>query len=129
MSNPLFKTVRLPGDGLELAADAFGDPSAPPVLFFHGGGQSRRSWRGSAARIAQAGYYALTFDLRGHGESGWATDGDYLLDAYASDIKRLRYAFDQDRKSVVWGKGVYVSLYLGGRCICNKITIYRISIA
>src|SRR3546814_8036172 len=88
MNNPLFKTVRLPGDGLELAADAFGDPSAPPVLFFHGGGQSRRSWRGSAARIAQAGYYALTFDLRGHGESGWATDGDYLLDAYARDIAR-----------------------------------------
>src|SRR3546814_13602825 len=109
MNNPLFKTVRLPGDGLELAADAFGDPSAPPVLFFHGGGQSRRSWRGSAARIAQAGYYALTFDLRGHGESGWATDGDYLLDAYARDLARLLYGFDQpERKSVVEGKGVAV---------------------
>src|SRR3546814_227419 len=88
MSNPLFKTVRLPGDGLELAADAFGDPSAPPVLFFHGGGQSRRSWRGSAARIAQAGYYALTFDLRGHGESGWATDGD-RSEEHTSELQSL----------------------------------------
>src|SRR3546814_119192 len=115
MNNPLFKTVRLPGDGLELAADAFGDPSAPPVLFFHGGGQSRRSWRGSAARIAQAGYYALTFDLRGHGESGWATDGDYLLDAYARDIERLLYAFDQPVTLVGASRGGQSSLVGGSR--------------
>ncbi|MDE2463350.1 MAG: alpha/beta hydrolase [Alphaproteobacteria bacterium] len=81
-----FETLRLAGDGLTLAADAIGDPAAPPVLFFHGGGQSRRSWRGAARRIAEAGYRALTFDLRGHGDSDWASDGDYLLDAYARDV-------------------------------------------
>ena len=78
--------ITLPGDGLEMVADAFGDPGAPPVCFFHGGGQSRRSWAGSAIRAAQAGYYGLTFDLRGHGESGWASDGDYLLEAYGRDV-------------------------------------------
>ncbi|MEI9988313.1 MAG: alpha/beta hydrolase [Aliidongia sp.] len=76
-----FDSIRLPGDGLMLAADAIGDPDAPPVLFFHGGGQSRSSWRGAARRVAEAGYRAYTVDLRGHGDSDWAKDGDYLLDA------------------------------------------------
>lgn len=81
--------VRLPGDGLMLTADAFGDPAAPPVLFFHGGGQSRRSWRGAARRVADAGYRALSVDLRGHGESDWAADGDYALDAIARDVEAI----------------------------------------
>lgn len=83
------QTLSLPGDGLSLIAEAYGDPGAPPVLFFHGGGQSRRSWRGSAARVAKAGYYGLTFDLRGHGDSDWAKNGHYLVDAFARDIESL----------------------------------------
>ena len=39
-------------------------------------------------KSAQAGYRAYTVDLRGHGESDWATDGDYLLDAYGRDVER-----------------------------------------
>jgi pimeloyl-ACP methyl ester carboxylesterase len=85
----MLETVRLRGDGLDLAADAFGPTDGPPVLFFHGGGQSRRSWRGSARAVGRAGYRAMSFDLRGHGESDWAADGDYLLDAYARDVERL----------------------------------------
>lgn len=74
---------------MRLAASAWGDPLAPQVCFFHGGGQSRRSWSGAARHVAAAGYRAIAIDLRGHGESGWAPDGDYLLDAYARDIVRL----------------------------------------
>jgi pimeloyl-ACP methyl ester carboxylesterase len=84
-----FATVRFDGDGLTLCADAFGDPNAPPVLFFHGGGQSRRAWRGSARKVAAAGYYGLTFDLRGHGDSGRAEDGDYDVRAYGRDVATL----------------------------------------
>ncbi|MDB5738854.1 MAG: alpha/beta hydrolase [Sphingomonas bacterium] len=89
ISAATFETVRLRGDGLDLAADVFGPVDGTPVLFFHGGGQSRRSWRGSARAIGRAGYRAMTFDLRGHGESDWAPDGDYLLDAYARDVEAL----------------------------------------
>lgn len=78
-----------PGDHLDMVADAFGDPAAPAVCFFHGGGQSRRSWTQSARRTAETGYYALTFDLRGHGESGWAADGDYELEAYGRDVESI----------------------------------------
>ena len=34
--------------GVELAVDGFGDPSAPPALLLHGGGQTRHSWAGTA---------------------------------------------------------------------------------
>ncbi|WP_232313749.1 alpha/beta fold hydrolase [Sphingobium sp. TCM1] len=74
---------------MRLAASAWGDPANPPVCFFHGGGQSRRSWAGAARAVGEAGYLGLTFDLRGHGDSDWANDGDYDLGAYARDVGRL----------------------------------------
>jgi pimeloyl-ACP methyl ester carboxylesterase len=85
--------VELPGDGLTLRADAYGPHGGPPVLFFHGGGQSRRAWSGAARTVGAAGYRAFTVDLRGHGDSDWAADGDYLLDAFARDVAALLDSF------------------------------------
>ena len=110
-----FDIVRLPGDGVLLEADAIGDPAAPPVLFFHGGGQSRRSWRIAAERVAAAGYRGLTFDLRGHGGSAWAADGDYLLDAFARDAERLLDAFEQKVTLVGASRGGQAALVGGAR--------------
>lgn len=42
-------------EGLRLVADAFGDPKDPPVLFAHGGGQTRHAWGGAARVLAEAG--------------------------------------------------------------------------
>lgn len=71
---------------LVLAGDAFGDPAAPPVLLLHGGGQTRHAWGGTAATLADAGFYAVSLDLRGHGDSGWSPDADYRVDAFADDL-------------------------------------------
>lgn len=95
MDAPVQAVVEFPGDGLTLRADAYGPHAGPPVLFFHGGGQSRRAWSGAARNIAAAGYRAYTVDLRGHGESDWAADGDYLLDAFGRDIEALLDSFDR----------------------------------
>lgn len=95
MSTPSPAVERLAGDGLDLAAEVSGPPDGQPVLFFHGGGQSRRSWQRAARRLAAKGYRTLNFDLRGHGDSGWAGDGDYLLDAYGRDVARLIDHFDR----------------------------------
>lgn len=108
-------TVRYRGDGLELVGEAFGDPAAPPILFFHGGGQSRSAWRGSARIVGVAGYYGVTFDLRGHGESEWATDGDYLLDAYGRDVEALLQQFDRQVTLVGASRGGQASLVGGSR--------------
>ncbi len=72
-------------DGLQLVADAYGDSSRPCVLFQHGGGQTRHSWKGSAEVLADKGWYALSLDLRGHGESDWSDEGAYELSRYAQD--------------------------------------------
>jgi pimeloyl-ACP methyl ester carboxylesterase len=63
-----------------------GDPSRPIVLLLHGGGQTRHSWRGTAARLAENGWTSLAIDMRGHGESAWHPDGDYSLSAYVDDL-------------------------------------------
>lgn len=103
------------GDGLNLAGEAYGDPAAPPVLFFHGGGQSRNAWRGSAQRVAQAGYYGVAFDLRGHGDSDWASDGDYLLDAFGRDVEALLTQFDRPVTLVGASRGGQAALVGGSR--------------
>jgi pimeloyl-ACP methyl ester carboxylesterase len=115
MSVPVQHGIRLRGDGLDLAVDAYGPADGPPVLFFHGGGQSRRSWGGAARSIARAGYRAFTIDLRGHGESDWAVDGDYLLDAYGRDVEALIDGFDQPVSLVGASRGGQSALVGGSR--------------
>jgi pimeloyl-ACP methyl ester carboxylesterase len=82
-------SLRLTGDGVELAADAFGDPADPPVVLAHGGGQTRFAWSGTGRRLADDGWYAISIDQRGHGESEWAPDGDYRLSRFGADIARV----------------------------------------
>lgn len=72
--------------GLELIAETYGDARARPALLLHGGGQTRHAWRETAARLAANGWYALALDLRGHGDSAWADDEDYSIDAFAADV-------------------------------------------
>jgi pimeloyl-ACP methyl ester carboxylesterase len=59
------------------------------VLLLHGGGQTRHAWGGTAAALAAAGFHAIALDLRGHGDSDWAADGDYRLDTYAGDLRAM----------------------------------------
>jgi pimeloyl-ACP methyl ester carboxylesterase len=72
-------------EGLSLAADVFGDEGAPPVLLMHGGGQTRQAWGSTSRALAGAGWQAIALDLRGHGDSGWARNGDYSFTTFASD--------------------------------------------
>jgi len=84
--------VKLPGAGLELAADLYGDEADPPVLFLHGGGQTRHAWGSAAARLAQAGFFAISIDLRGHGHSDWSPDGVYDMDRFGADVASIAHS-------------------------------------
>src|SRR5690242_2327836 len=81
-------------DGNRLAADAAGDPDGPPAVLLHGGGQTRHSWGTTLGALADKGWRAYAIDLRGHGESEWAADGDYTLDAFAGDVLAVARALD-----------------------------------
>lgn len=82
-------------DGITLVADAWGDPRHPPVLFSHGGGQTRHSWGKTAEAVAAAGWYAIAYDHRGHGDSGWSPDGNYPRDRLAADQREISLGLSQ----------------------------------
>jgi len=91
--------------GITLAGERFGAPNnLPPVLLLHGGGQTRHSWTGTAMRLAARGYEAWTVDLRGHGESDWAPDGDYTTEAMVEDLDAVRNAIG--RPAVLVGAAI-----------------------
>lgn len=73
-------------DGIELAADQFGPADGPLVLFLHGGGQTRHSWKQTGAKLAAAGMRVVTLDARGHGDSQWAPDANYRRDTMVADL-------------------------------------------
>lgn len=75
--------------GVILTADVHGDPRRPPVVFLHGGGQTRHAWGDAAQRFAEEGYHTVTLDLRGHGDSGWAPDGRYELADFVADLRAV----------------------------------------
>jgi pimeloyl-ACP methyl ester carboxylesterase len=75
--------------GVSLAADTWGDPDGPLVILLHGGGQTRHARGETGARLGEAGYFAVAYDARGHGDSGWSADGDYSFDALAEDLESV----------------------------------------
>lgn len=82
---PVPRTFSLPS-GMRIATDGWGDPAAPPVLLLHGGGQTRHAWDGTAAALAEAGFFAITMDHRGHGESDFHPEGNYTTEGFLDDL-------------------------------------------
>jgi pimeloyl-ACP methyl ester carboxylesterase len=79
--------------GLRLRAEVWGGEAAQPVVLLHGGGQTRHAWGGTARALAEDGWCAVSIDLRGHGESDWAPDGDYAFDRFAEDVDAVARTF------------------------------------
>jgi pimeloyl-ACP methyl ester carboxylesterase len=71
--------------GLTLSYLDWGGPAAQPLLFLHGGALTAHTWDVVCLALRGA-YRCLALDLRGHGESEHAADGDYRLDAFAGDV-------------------------------------------
>jgi|HubBroStandDraft_6_1064221.scaffolds.fasta_scaffold54468_1 pimeloyl-ACP methyl ester carboxylesterase len=86
---------------IQLAADSFGDPSAPAVLMLHGGGQTRHAWHATARSLADAGWLAVTVDQRGHGESTHPRPAAYSLEDFADDVRALIKTFGERRPVVI----------------------------
>ena len=79
--------IRIESAAVTLAGDEYHvDGARGNVLLWHGGGQTRHSWKLTAERIAESGWTSVSFDTRGHGDSDWAPDGDYSMDALVGDV-------------------------------------------
>jgi pimeloyl-ACP methyl ester carboxylesterase len=80
---------------LKIAADAFGPENGRPVMLAHGGGQTRHAWQACGRTLGDSGYYAITIDMRGHGESDWSPDGDYRMERFAEDLLDIADGFSE----------------------------------
>jgi peroxiredoxin len=106
--------------GIRIAADRLGDPSAPAVVFLHGGGQTRRSWGRAAAAVADRGWQAVTVDLRGHGESDWSEDGDYRVVAFAADVLEVMRQLPPQPVLVGASLGGFTAMLIAGELSPNS---------
>ena len=79
-------------DGLTLAIDIRQPTGHPTLLFAHGFGQTRGAWRTTAEALANEGFRCVTFDARGHGESGHVAGGDYHMEEFIGDLRLLAHA-------------------------------------
>ena len=79
-----------------------GDPQAAPVLLLHGWACSAFSWRHQLPVLADAGYYAVAVDLRGHGLSDRPPEAA-RYDASAMDdwVDQLLRALKIERAALV----------------------------
>jgi len=103
-------------NGITLAAHAYGDPTAPPVILSHGGGQTRHSWGSTAQALADQGWYALSYDHRGHGNSSWSPDGDYSIDRFAEDLRDLARQLNSPPAVVGASLGGLSAMIAEGEC-------------
>ncbi|MBP6581659.1 MAG: alpha/beta fold hydrolase [Sphingorhabdus sp.] len=96
--------------GIAIAATAFGSADNPSVLLLPSHGQTREFWYGTASALAEAGRYAICVDLRGHGDSAHALDGQYGLDAYIGDLRAILAALPNRAVVVTAGLGALIAL-------------------
>ena len=89
------------GHGVRIAGDSWGPAGGPLVLLQHGGGQTRHAWKGAGETLGAAGYHAVAFDARGHGDSEWAPDGAYGMDAMVRDLECVVAALGHRRPVLV----------------------------
>ena len=93
---------RWPGvGGVSLAGDSWGPTTGPLILLQHGGGQTRHAWKSAGEALGAAGYHAVAFDARGHGDSDWAPDGVYGQDIMVEDLCCVIQALGNKRPVLV----------------------------
>jgi pimeloyl-ACP methyl ester carboxylesterase len=81
-----------------------------PVLFVHGNGANKTQWAAQLAHLRPT-RRAVAFDLRGMGSSAPAADGDYSVEAFASDVAAVADALALSRF-------VLVGHSFGGAVVC-----------
>jgi len=87
--------------GLTIAGDTWGDPSGPLVALLHGGGQTRHAWKGAGETLGAAGYHAVAFDARGHGDTDWAAPEAYGAHMMVEDLKCVARALGSENPILV----------------------------
>ena len=73
-------------DGMRLHYLDWGSTEKPAILFLHGGALTAHTWDLCCLALRED-YRCLALDQRGHGDSDWASDGDYSIAAQVADVR------------------------------------------
>ncbi len=108
-------TVRSP-DGLAIAAQEWGNPAGPPIVFIHGVLQSHLSFIRQYAGPLARDFRLISYDLRGHGNSDKPDDPVFYTDGrrWGDELKAVIESAGLRRPVLVpWSLGgVVVANYL-----------------
>jgi pimeloyl-ACP methyl ester carboxylesterase len=116
--------------GLRIAADVWGPADGPVVLLQHGGGQTRHAWRRTGVALAAAGYRAVAFDTRGHGDSDWDAAGQYEQDSMVADLQSVVSALGAKAPVLVGASmGGSISLRAAGEELVAASALVLVDIA
>jgi pimeloyl-ACP methyl ester carboxylesterase len=100
--------------GLRLHYTDWGNEAAPPLLLIHGGLDHSRSWD-QLARMLRASFHVIAPDLRGHGDSDWATGSSYSLADHVYDLSCMMTSLGLEKTAIVGhSMGGMVSLVYAG---------------
>lgn len=99
-------------DGTRLHAECFGAGTGTVVVLAHGWTERLNIWGPVIRRLVDAGLAPVAYDLRGHGASAEAVDGDYSLERFGDDVEAVLAAAVPDEEP-----GVVAGHSLGGMSI------------
>ena len=94
-------------EALTFSAQAMGD--GPIVLCLHGFPDNAGSFRHQLPALAEAGYRAISLTLRGYEPGAIPADGDYTMEAIATDILAVIESLDTGPVHLIghdWGAAV-----------------------
>src|SRR5262249_35751553 len=75
-------------NGLRLHYLDWGNDRKPPFLMLHGIGRVAHSFDHIAPKFT-ADYHVIALDMRGHGDSAWSKEGEYLVQDYVKDVAAI----------------------------------------
>jgi pimeloyl-ACP methyl ester carboxylesterase len=76
-------------DGTELYAEVFGADGADTLVLAHGWTEQIAFWGPVIERLLAANLRVVAYDLRGHGRSAPAAEGDYTLTRFGEDLEAV----------------------------------------
>jgi pimeloyl-ACP methyl ester carboxylesterase len=66
----------------------WGNRGAPVLILVHGGFDHGHSWDWTARELSRD-WHVIVPDLRGHGDSAWSAEGNYVINEHVYDLAQL----------------------------------------
>ena len=91
-------------DGTMLHAEVFGPEDGTTLVLAHGWTETLDFWTYVIRDLTAKGLRVVAYDLRGHGDSDPAADGDYAIDRFGEDLEAvLQGCVPEGRRAAVAG--------------------------